>query len=290
MMHQLALPPISLTAFDVLWRDWCKETGQRVLPMPIVLDCPSPGSTPARRANVERWAREELWRAGYLEDRDTVHRVLTALAAPDIEINLRWEGGSPGRAIAVRRQQLPVVARQAWHTVDGPAGLAVVPKFQFCWGEPTDLAADLVDLVPRRQAARVTGREQSMRLRSLHAARRQLTGDTANPWSAMRCALRTAGENDSVSRTFADLAATPCLGRGEFGVAVRTSAGVRRCGPIVLVHDTAKGRYLVTNRSDWITVRGADTTSLLAWLGTELAELTGRLTGSNHGSHCDDRR
>jgi hypothetical protein len=183
-----------------------------------------------------------------------------------------------------------VVARQAWHTVDGPAGLAVVPKIQFCWGEPTDLAADLVDLVPRRQAARVTGREQSMRLRSLHAARRQLTGDTANPWSAMRCALRAAGENDSVSRTFADLAAAPCLGRGEFGVAVRTSAGVRRCGPIVLVHDTAKGRYLVTNQSDWITVRGADTTSLLAWLATELAELTGRLTGSNHGSHCDDRR
>ena len=58
----------------------------------------------------------------------------------------------------------------------------------------------------------------------------------------------------------------------------------------MLVHDTAKGRYLVSNQSDWITVRGADTTSLLAWLATELAELTGRLTGSNHGSHCDDRR
>jgi hypothetical protein len=114
-----------------------------------------------------------------------------------------------------------------------------------------------------------------MRLRSLHAARQQFTADTTNPWAAMRGALRSAGENDSVSRTFADLAATPCLGRGEFGVAVRAAGGMRRCGTPVLVHDTAKGRYLVTTRSDWITVRGADTTSVLASLATEQAELAG---------------
>jgi hypothetical protein len=276
MMHQMALPPISLTAFDVLWRDWCKETGQRILPMPVVLDCPSPGSTPARRAAVERWAREELWRTGYLEDRDTVHRMLAALAAPDIEINLRWDGGSPGRSVAVRRQQLPVVARQAWHTVAGPAGPAVVPKIQFYWGEPTHLAADLVDLVPRRQAARVPGGELTLRLASLHAARREIArGVGEHPWSTVRRRLRDAGENDNVSRTFADLATVPCLGRGEFGMAGRTPAGERRTGPIVRLHDTAKGRYLLIHRSDLVTVRGADTTSLLARLAADQADLTG---------------
>jgi hypothetical protein len=44
----------------------------------------------------------------------------------------------------------------------------------------------------------------------------------------------------------------------------------------VKVHDTAKGRYLLTTDHDgWITVRGADSEALLAQLATEQQSLTG---------------
>ena len=56
-----------------------------------------------------RGAHDELAWCGY--HRDVLHPVLSALAWPDVEFNLRWEeGGAPFRAIAVRQDRLPVLA------------------------------------------------------------------------------------------------------------------------------------------------------------------------------------
>lgn len=274
------LPPISLPAFDALWRDWCMDTRRPALPKPAVLDCPASGRTLAERKNLERQARAELHRARYpggmRGDHVTLNRVLGALAEPDVEMSLRWEGPRPARAMAVRRARLPVTAWIGQYPVDRPGGPIVEHRIQFTWGEPADLAADLVGLVPHRPAARVPGGTQTVELDKLRAAGRWASADgRANgpAGGAMYRALRELGECETVSRLFADLTVLRCLARGDLRVAVRASVHRRRPGPRILVNDTDAGRFLLTTRDGLVTVCGADSDELASRLTTEQTDL-----------------
>jgi hypothetical protein len=277
MTGQFRLPAISPLAFDLLWRDWCRDSGWPDQPMPVVLDwgCSAPESSQAKRT-AEIDARDELRRTGYLGS--AVHPLLHALARPDVEINLRWaDGGRPFRAIAVRRDHLPVLAWIGQALLPRPEGGTVLaPSVQFLCGEPIELAASLVSWLPPRPAAQVHGHVQSLELPSLRTARPKITAEVRagrELWTATRQALRHGGANDDVSRAFADLTARECLGRGEFQVAVRSGTGKRLTSPSVRVNDTSAGRYLVTSRDDWFTMRGADATAVVGQLNAEEAEL-----------------
>jgi hypothetical protein len=237
--------------------------------MPVVLDwdCPSPESSPAKRTAEIRTARDEIQRGAY--QRSMLHPVLSALAWPDIEINLRWEGSEPFRAIAVRRDHLPVMAWMG--RLAQPDGQVSAPVVQFFWEEPLHLAPELVRLLPSRPAARVHGHAQSLSELSLLSARPDLPADVS--WTATRQALRSAGATDDAGRAFADLTAPECLGRGEFQVALRSRTGKRLTSRSIRVQDTSAGRYLVTRWEGSFTMRGADATVLVDQLNAERTEL-----------------
>jgi hypothetical protein len=270
MTGRFYLPAISLPAFDLLWREWCRDSGWPDHPMPVVLDwdCPSPESSPVNRTAGIRAAHDELQRCGYRGG--AVHPVLSALARPDVEINLRWESHRPFRAIAVRRDHLPILA---WiGRLDLPDGQVSAPVVQFFWDEPLHLATELAKLLPPRPAAQVHDHVQSLSELSLRAARPDL-GVGAQSWTATRQALRSGGARDDACRAFADLTARECLGRGEFQVAVRSRTGKRLTSRGIRVNDTSAGRYLVTRWQGSFTMRGADATVLIDQLNAEVAEL-----------------
>jgi EspG family len=268
MTGRFYLPAISPPAFDLLWREWCRDSGWPDLPMPVVLDwdCPSPASSPVNRTAEIRAAHDELQRCGY--HRGAVHPVLSALARPDVEINLRWEGGRPFRAIAVRRDHRPVLVWMGQPV--RPDGQVSAPAVQLFWDEPLHLATELVKLLPSRPAAQVHGHAQSLSELTLRSAS-DLPAEAS--WTATRQALRSGGGREDACRAFADLTARECLGRGEFQVAVQSSTGKRLTSRSIQVNDTSAGRYLVTRWEGSVTMRGADATVLVGQLITEEAEL-----------------
>jgi hypothetical protein len=274
MTGRFYLPPISLPALDLLWREWCRDSGWPDHSMPVVLDWgrPSPESSPVNRTAGIRAARDELERSGYRGS--TAHPVLRALAWPDVEINLRWESHRPFRAIAVRRDHLPVLA---WiGRLARPDGQVSMPTVQFFWDEPIHLATELVKLLPPRPAAQVHNHVQSLSELSLRTARAHIPAGVAfgaQSWTATRQALRSGGAKDDACRAFADLTARECVGRGEFQVAVRSRTGKRLTSRSIRVNDTSAGRYLVTRWQGSFTMRGADATVLIDQLNAEVAEL-----------------
>ncbi|PRY42458.1 ESX secretion-associated protein EspG [Umezawaea tangerina] len=255
--HQKQLwRPISEDAFDVLWR---YRYGQ-ARPKPVVLECPSRGTTEAERREIERVAWDELAFAGFGRPNSLSPRVADALAMlldADMELDLRAVSrGRTLRALAVAERDVGLLAVLS----DGRYTLVGTSRWQ--------LAQDLVALLPAHRPG--NPKQRSVPVAVLAQADTALRTDRVRvadqPFTAVTAALAAAGCQGDATRACARLVEQPPLGRAELGGALRIRGERKRHNWFLTVHDTPTERYLVTHRVEDVTVVGATPEVIVAAL------------------------
>lgn len=246
----------STVALDLLWERL--ELG----PYPLVLPLLSHGETLDERHHLLDGARRELLAAGLLDGPDVTPRLeswLRVLAEPEHEVHLRRASTEDVlRATVVRRDD------ECVRVVLRGTELELTPV------TPSSQAAAAVALLP--DAAPGPGGQLAAPTTALAAA---LAAGQAGPEPFAGAARRLGASQDDAAALAGALATT--WATAQLGVA-STRDGQREAHPsVVVVHDTARGRYVVTERPApdlvaWSTLRPATAAQVVRAVEELLAE------------------
>lgn len=241
---------LSVVEFEVCW----ELAGLGALP--LVLDLPRQGRTPAERQRVVAEVLAGLrdrGLAGRGGPRPELVRDLTRLA--------RFTWAVDARIIRTGLVRARGGARAGWATLavhDGPAvTLWTVPEHA--------LVAEVVALAGQAPTSRVDS--VSVRAAALDGA----TSRAAGGMHAFAERLAALGERVTDARAVARVC-DGALARGQFGVRTGDTVGSRR---VIGYHDSAAGRFLQLRRDGWATFTPATQAQLAAQISGLLDEVRG---------------
>lgn len=256
--------PITLSAleFDVLWEHL--ELGQ----LPLVVKVPSPGRTFEEREQLERqaWASLESRGLGRPVDlHPDIEGILTLIAKPDREVDVRAYSGRNVRALAARNGEVAAVAELS----NGQISLRHASS--------TGLAS--AALASLRAAP--AGPGQSVTLRTIDFEAAAIDGGGTKEGFLNSLMGRGIRRDDAtaLSEMIKDVS-----GMGNFGAAARDRLGRRRrAGRVVSFFDTEDGRYLQIRRPSqdgtmWTTISPADSRKLIHQVDQLLTEIVNEVT------------
>lgn len=240
--------PITLSAleFDVLWEHL--RLGQ----LPLVVKVPSPGRTFEERERLEQQAWSALESRGLGRPVDVhpdIESILTLLAKPDREVDVRAYCGRDVRALAAAAGELAAVAELS----DGQ----IVLRHASTTGLATAAAASLTS------APAGPGRSVTLRTEDFEAAANAGGGSREN----FEQALLGNGVRHDDATALAEMI-KDVTGMGNFGAAARDKLGRRRRAErVVSFFDTEDGRYVQIRRPSpdgtmWTTISPADARNL----------------------------
>lgn len=240
--------PIILSAleFDVLWEHL--RLGQ----LPLVVKVPSPGKTFEERAQLEQQVWADLEGRGLgrpVEVNPEIEDILSVLAKPDREVDVRAYAGRDVRALAAATGKV--------------AGVAELSKGQVTLrrASPTGLAAAALAVLPSERAG--AGSSVTMRTEDFEAA-----ANAAGSRKELEEALLSSGIRPDDAAALAEMI-KDVSAMGNFGAAARDKFGRRRrVERVVSFFDTEDGRYVQIRRPApdgtlWTTISPADARNLV---------------------------
>lgn len=251
--------PITLSAleFDVVWEHL--RLGQ----FPLIVRVPSPGKTTEERARLE----EKVW--ADLEGRGLgrpvavhpgIEDILSILARPDREVDVRAYAGRHVRTLAAATGQLGCVAELC-------AGEVTLRR-----ASPTSLAAAALSALPALGPG--PGQSVTLRTKDFETAATGARGTR----EGFRAALLDQGIRADDAEALAEMI-KDVSGMGNFGAAARDKFGRRRrADRVVAFFDTEDGRYVQIRRPAqdgtlWTTISPADQRKLSHHIDQLLTEI-----------------
>jgi hypothetical protein len=235
---------LSAVELDVVWR------AESLGALPLVIDVPSPGTTHAERADLERRVWRDLERRELADDHGRPHwrlaDLLAVIAHRRAALEFRVFGRDRRNGILATRGRTAVLAE-----LRESVRLRRVPV--------TGLARTLLSLLPEERPG--AGHSVSVDTGAFaHAVR------SADPAAA----LRRTGLDPDAARTLLAMA-TGAVRIAQFVAEWRDAQGRTTRSPVIAVHDTPAGRYRTirsaTAAGDHLTVTPATSASLVAALG-----------------------
>lgn len=241
--------PITLSAleFDVLWEHL--HLGQ----LPLVVKVPSPGRTFEEREKLEQQAWSALESRGLgrpVEVHPHIEDILTLLARPEREVDVRAHSGRDVRALAAAAGDAAAVAELS----DGQVVLR--------HASPAGLASALLSSLTSEPAG--PGQSVTLRTTDFEAAANAGGGNR----DGFRHALLAHGVRQDDATALAEMI-KDVTGVGNFGAAARDRLGRRRRAErVVSFFDTEDGRYVQIRRPSqdgtlWTTISPADSRKLV---------------------------
>ncbi|HEX2133449.1 MAG TPA: ESX secretion-associated protein EspG [Actinophytocola sp.] len=251
--------PIALSAleFDVLWEHL--RLGQ----LPLVVKVPSPGKTFEERARLEAQAWAGLEGRGLgrpVELHPEVEDLLTLLARPDREVDVRAYAGRNIRALAAAVGESAAVAEltDGWVTLRRAS------------------AAGLPGAALRSLTSEPAGPGQSITLRTTDFEAAASAGGGTQ--EGFHKALLAEGVRPDDAAALTEMI-KDVVGMGNFGAAARDKLGRRRRAErVVSFFDTEDGRYVQIRRPApdgtlWTTISPADGRKLTHHVEELLADI-----------------
>lgn len=251
--------PITLSAleFDVLWEHL--RLGQ----LPLVVKVPSPGRSFEERELLEQQAWSALESRGLgrpVELHPDIESILTLIAKPDREVDVRAYSGRNVRALAASVGEAAAVAELS----DGQIVLR--------HASPTGLAGAALGSLTSCPAGQ--GQSVTLRTTDFEAAANAGGGSQEGFLNALLAQGIRKDDATALAEMIKDVA-----GMGNFGAAARDKLGRRRRAErVVSFFDTEDGRYVQIRRPSpdgtmWTTISPTDARKLIHHVEEMLDEI-----------------